>query len=81
MKEVAYKTLGEKRIRTDFNVTKDGYVDILKKRSAELIDLVNNAAANPKWDNETTNEWVRLKSLAMTNYELAAMFAVKAATV
>lgn len=81
MEATQQKTLGEKRIRTDFNVTKDGYIDALKKRSAELIDLVNNAAPNPKWDSETTGEWVRLKSLAMTNYELAAMFAVKAATI
>lgn len=75
------KTLGEKRVRTDFNITKDIYVDLLKEKSAELINIIDKAANNPKWDDETLGEWKRLKSLAMTSVEEAAMWAVKAATI
>lgn len=75
------KTIGEQRVRTDFNVGGDNYIDLLKIKSAELIDLVNEAASKPSWDDATLGEWKRLKSLAMTAYEEAAMYAVKAATI
>lgn len=81
MSEEKILTLGEKRIRTEFNPSKEGYVDQIKQKSAELIDLVNQAANKPAWDDETLGEWKRLKSLAMTAYEEAAMWAVKAATI
>lgn len=74
-------TLGEIRIRTSFNPSNQGYVDQIKQKSAELIDLVNSAANKPSWDDETVGEWKRLKSLALTSYEEAAMWAVKAATI
>ena len=61
------KTLGEKRVRTDFNTTKDSYVDLLKEKSAELINIIDKAANNPRWDDETLEE--------------GAMWAVKAATI
>lgn len=64
------KTLGEARVRTDFNVTKSGTVDEIKIKTAELINLC-----------ETLKEKDgRLASLAQTSYEEAAMWAVKAAT-
>lgn len=75
------KTLGERRVRVDFNNTKDDYVDLLKEKSAELIDIIDKAANNPRWDDETFGEWKRLKSLAMTSIEEGAMWAVKAATI
>jgi len=64
------KTLGEARVRTDFNVTGSDVVTQIKQKSAELIDLC-----------ETLKEKDgRLASLAQTGYEEAAMWAVKAAT-
>lgn len=75
------KTLGERRVRVDFNNTKDDYVNLLKEKSAELIDIIDKAANNPRWDDETLGEWKRLKSLAMTSIEEGAMWAVKAATI
>ena len=75
------KTLGEKRVRTDFNTTKSSLVDVLKEKSAELINIINRSSENEEWDEETRGEWKRLKSLAMTSVEEASMWAVKAATI
>ena len=83
------KSLGELRVRTDFNVSANNFVDVLKKRSAELIDLVDqlkkqtpveveNGAAKFMVSNDP--EQLRLIALAQTAYEEAAMWAVKAAT-
>lgn len=67
---VSVKTLGEKMVRTDFNVTKDSTVDQIKQKTAELINLV-----------ETLKEKdARLAEMAQSYYEGAAMYAVKAAT-
>lgn len=64
------KTLGEVRVRTDFNVSSSDIVSEIKDKSAELINLC-----------ETLKEKDgRLASLAQTAYEEAAMWAVKAAT-
>ena len=64
------KTLGENRVRTDFNVESSDLVAQIKNESAKLIDLC-----------ETLKEKdPRLASLAQTAYEEAAMWAVKAAT-
>lgn len=69
------KTLGEARVRTDFNVRGSDIVTQIKQKTAELIDLVNNLPSPPN-----PSDTGRLKSLAMTAYEEAAMWAVKAAT-
>ena len=70
------KSLGEKRVRIDFNVSADGNVDLIKKHSAELINICETLKAiNP------SGEKARLFSLAQTAYEEAAMWAVKAATI
>jgi hypothetical protein len=66
-------SLGEQRVRTKFNPSNDGLVDQLKQKSAELINLVNSME-------QKDGEHGRLKSLAMSAYEEAAMWAVKAAT-
>jgi hypothetical protein len=66
-------SLGEKRVRVEFNPSKQGNVDQLKQKSAELIDLVEQLRGADQEQN-------RLIALAQTKYEEAAMYAVKAAT-
>lgn len=66
------KTLGEIRVRTDFNVSGSSVVDEIKQKSAELINVCEALKA--------TGKDARLASLAQTTYEEAAMWAVKAAT-
>ena len=63
------KTLGERRVRVDFNTTKDDYVGLLKEKSAELIDIIDKAANNPRWDDETLGEWKRLKKRLTSNVQ------------
>lgn len=64
------KTVGEQRVRTEFNPSQNDTVSQIKQKTAELINLV-----------ETLKEKDgRLASLAQTSYEEAAMWAVKAAT-
>jgi len=75
------KTLGEKRTRIEFNPSNEDYVFQLKTKGAELIDLINEAANKPSWDDETLGEWKRLKALAMTEIESGTSWAVKAATI
>lgn len=79
--EQKIKTLGEKRVRVEFNVNNDEYIHLLKQKSAELINLIDQAANYPGWEDETLREWLRLKALAMTSIEEGAMWAVKAATI
>ncbi len=69
------KTLGEVRVRTDFNVSGSSTVDEIKQKSAELINLVDSLPVE-----SGPSEKKRLISLAQTAYEEAAMWAVKAAT-
>lgn len=64
------KTLGEARVRTQFNTTSSSIVDQIKQRSAELIDICEGLKIKDG----------RLASLAQTSFEEAAMWAVKAAT-
>ncbi len=66
------KTLGEQRVRTEFNPSANGMVDQIKQKSAELINLCEELKA--------TGKDARLAALAQTCYEEAAMWAVKSAT-
>lgn len=66
-------TKGEQRVRTTFNPNNDSVVDQVKQKTAELINLVDLI-------NKPDSEVHRLKALAQTTYEEAAMWAVKAAT-
>ena len=66
----ATKSVGEQRVRTEFNPANSGIVDQIKQKSAELINLCEELKAKDG----------RLASLAQTGYEEAAMWAVKAAT-
>lgn len=70
------KTLGEYRVRTDFNASNSTTVSELKNAFAHLIDSV---ASLPEKEGEE-GEARRLKALANTRLEEAAMWAVKAAT-
>lgn len=64
------KTIGEKRVRTDFNVSGSDLVSEIKTLSANLINICE----------KIKDKDPRLASLAQTAYEEAAMWAVKAAT-
>ena len=62
-------TLGAQRVRLDFNPSSDATVARIKRAGAALIDAVNDEPGDP-----------RLKALAMTAAEEAAMWGVKAVT-
>ena len=70
-------TLGEKRVGIDFNPSGDNTVAQIKRHAADFIDRVNAIDADAF---EEPGEVKRLKALAMTHAEDAAMWAVKAAT-
>lgn len=64
------KTIGELRVRTEFNPSQNDAVSQIKQKTAELINLCEELKAKDG----------RLASLAQTSFEEAAMWAVKAAT-
>lgn len=68
-------SLGAARVRESFNPSGNALVDKIKRYTADLIDICN--AEN---DKHSDGEIGRCYSLAMTHYENAAMWAVKAAT-
>ena len=70
------KTLGEKRVRVDFNVTESSLIQEIKQKTAELINLM---AFSEKTES-TSPELARLMKLAQDHYEEAAMWAVKSVT-
>lgn len=71
------KTIGEKRVRTSFNVAEGetrSNIDLFKTKTAELINMLEEMKI------ESVGEEYRLIALAQTDYENAAMWAVKAVT-
>jgi len=66
-------TKGEYRVGIDFNPSGDEMVNAIKRMAADAIDLIDTIPAS-------TDEVWRLKALACTAAEEAAMWAVKAAT-
>lgn len=64
------KTIGEQRVRTEFNPAQSDKVSQIKQKSAELINLCE----------ELKEKDPRAASLAQTAFEEAAMWGVKAAT-
>ena len=66
-------TKGEYRVGISFNPSNDSTVDKIKRAAADLIDLIESINAGD-------GEKARLKALAATEIESAAMWAVKAAT-
>ena len=75
------KTLGERRVRIQFNPSNDSFIDVIKQESARLIDLIDRAVPKNDISEEDFKEFKRLQALALTNYEQAAMWAVKAFTI
>jgi hypothetical protein len=63
-------SLGAQRVRESFNPSGDTMVDKIKRYTADLIDLCE----------ELKTLDPRLAALAQTEYESAAMWAVKCAT-
>lgn len=63
-------TIGEERVRVEFNPSQSDIVSVLKQRTAQLINL-----CEPLKEKDA-----RLASLAQTAFEEACMWAVKAAT-
>jgi hypothetical protein len=76
-------TRGEYRVGINFNPSADDTVGRIKSMAAALIDFIDGI---PVLGAETEEQLVRsaevarLKALAMTEIESAAMWAVKAAT-
>jgi len=69
---VGERTLGQQRVRIEFNPSGTDRVTTIKATTADLIDLCEAMKAQGKDG--------RLCALAQTAYEEAAMWAVKAAT-
>ena len=68
-------TLGTDRVRLSFNPSANTDVESIKQRAADCIDWCHSRA-----DQTDDPERRRLLSLAMTAFEEAAMWAVKAIT-
>ena len=69
-------TFGEYRVGISFNPGGNEDVDKIKRSAAALIDLCAGIRAGGRADEEVQRLW----TLALTNIEDAAMWAVKAAT-
>lgn len=85
------KTLGEKRVRSSFNPASNSTVDVIKQKTAEMIDILENLpifvdteslSGLEKMEATLKNEESRrLVEIAQKEVEQAGMWAVKAATV
>ena len=76
-------TKGEYRVGITFNPSGDGMVGQIKQAAADLIDLIEMIPLqemDSAYGEMRGNEIARLKALAQTDIETAAMHAVKAAT-
>ena len=71
-------TKGEYRVGINFNPSADDMVGKIKRAAADLIDTIELITAIDGGDQHA--EFIRLKALAQTAVEEAAMWAVKAAT-
>lgn len=71
-------TKGEYRVGIAFNPSNDDMVGQIKRKAADLIDLIETI--NTDGETDQYIEVSRLKALAQTHVEDAAMWAVKAAT-
>jgi hypothetical protein len=76
-------TRGEYRVGINFNPSADDTVWRIKSMAAALIDFIDGIpvlGAETEAQLVRSSEVARLKALAMTEIESAAMWAVKAAT-
>lgn len=69
-------TLGQYRVGTSFNPSANPIVDDIKTKAAALIDAIDAIVVKT----DPADAVIRLKHIAMTEVETAAMYAVKAAT-
>lgn len=67
------QTLGQKRVKADFNPEKNELVDQIKNKAAEFIDLCEQLRGE-----QGSGEKNRVLSIAQTEAETACMYAVKA---
>jgi hypothetical protein len=75
------QTKGEYRVGINFNPSNDDMVGQIKRKAADLIDLIEAIPTpEPVSLDMQFAEIKRLKALAQTEIESAAMWAVKAAT-
>lgn len=72
-------TKGEYLVGINFNPSNDDLVGQIKRKTADLIDLVESIE-EPRGSTEWAGEVIRLKAIARRELEGAAMWAVKAAT-
>lgn len=75
------QTLGQKRVKAEFNPAKNDLVDQIKNKSAELIDLIETMRTSDLKGSPSdisSGERLRLISIAQTDIETACMYAVKA---
>lgn len=72
-------TKGEFRVGISFNPSNDDMVGQIKRKAADLIDLIEQIEDGESRGN-ASGEVRRLKALAQTQIEDAAMWGVKAAT-
>lgn len=73
-------TKGEYRVGIAFNPSNNDMVGQIKRKAADLIDLVDTIPVPESGDGIRAVEIMRLKALAQTAIEDGAMWAVKAAT-
>lgn len=73
-------TKGEYRVGINFNPSGDDLVGQIKRKAADLIDLIGTIEDGTDHGPACGPERARLKALAQTDIETAAMHAVKAAT-
>jgi hypothetical protein len=68
-------TLGEKRVRINFNVSGDSDIDKIKRTAADGIDYLESLKTG------ASSEKIRLIALAQTSYEEWSQWSVKALTI
>lgn len=73
-------TLGERRVRVQFNPGNDDVVQNLKEAYAHMIDRVEKIRHEHIPETEQDGDFHRLIALAQTSLEESAMWAVKACT-
>lgn len=73
-------TRGEFCVGITFNPSSNNEVDEIKRKAADLIDAVDAITDGSQHGEAAGAERTRLKALARTDIESAAMWAVKAAT-
>ena len=67
------QTLGQKRVKAEFNPAKNDVVDQIKNKSAELIDLLETLRSEG-----SSGDKHRVVSIAQKDIETACMYGVKA---